>query len=139
MKASSIIALDVGEKRIGIARAQAVVGFPTPLLTLINDAQIWDNLKQIVQDNQVEKVVVGLPRSLSGNETDQTRFTRNFIDQLEAHLKVEVITQDAALTSHKAEEELKARKTPYQKSDIDALAATYILEDYLSDQRMNVQ
>ena len=41
--------------------------------------------------------------------------------------------QDEALTSVKAEEELKDRKSPYEKGDIDSLAATYILQDYIEE------
>lgn len=78
-------------------------------------------------------LVVGLPRSLEGNDTAQTAETRAFARRLENTLELPVYLQDEALTSQKAEEELRARGVPYNKAEVDALAATYILSDFLGD------
>ncbi|MBC7581338.1 Holliday junction resolvase RuvX [Aeromicrobium sp.] len=136
--ASKVLALDVGNVRIGVAMADAELRFANPLTTLINDDAIWDTLAALVQENQVEVVVVGLPRSLQGNETPQTQICRLFAENLPERLQMSQLAiklQDEAATSVKAEEELRARGKPYQKADIDALAATYILEDYLNGDR----
>lgn len=129
--AAKILALDVGGVRIGVAMADTELKFANPLTTLINNESIWEQLASLIHENQVEIVVVGLPRSLQGHETAQTQICRAFADDVSKRLKMRVILQDEAATSVKAEAELRSRGKPYEKSDIDALAATYILEDYL--------
>jgi putative transcription antitermination factor YqgF len=80
-------------------------------------------------------MVVGLPRGLDGQETSQTTYSRQFADELGQHLgqTVKIVLQDEAVTSAKAIAELDAAKKHYAKGDVDALAATYILEDYLRE------
>lgn len=123
--------MDVGERRIGVARAGVEARLAQPLTTLIHDDDIWQTLAWLIEEQQADTVVVGLPRGLDGQETAQTGVARAFASALEQRLKVAVYLQDEAVTSKRAEAELDARGKPYQKGDIDALAATYILEDYL--------
>jgi len=129
--ASKILALDVGGVRIGVAMADSELKFANPLMTLTNDEHIWEALAALIEANDVKTAVVGLPRSLQGHETPQTQICRNFAKSLSERLKIAVALQDEATTSVKAEAELRSRGKPYEKADIDALAATYILEDYL--------
>lgn len=128
--ANSIIALDVGERRIGVALVSQVAKLASPLTTLTNDADIRQKLLEIIAKNDVTMVVVGLPRNLSGEDTPQTAYVRTFMENLD--LPVSFTYQDEALSSVRAEKELKQRSKSYEKSDIDALAATYILEDFLN-------
>lgn len=128
---SSLIALDVGEKRIGVARASTIARLAEPLMTIEHTDAVMDTIEQLIAEHAVSTVVVGLPRNLSGEDTAQTDTVRTFAAQLRG---VEVVFQDEALTSRKAEAELQNRGKPYQKGDIDALAATYILDDYLNAQ-----
>jgi putative Holliday junction resolvase len=132
---SKILALDVGGVRIGVAMADAELKFANPFTTLTNDEHIWEALGALIEANQVQTVVVGLPRSLQGHDTAQTQICRAFAKDLSERLKIAVELQDEATTSVKAEAELRSRKKPYEKADIDALAATYILEDYLNGVR----
>jgi putative Holliday junction resolvase len=126
-----ILALDVGSVRIGVARASSLVRLPEPLVTLSNDDQTVESIKQLVLEHDVKELVIGLPRGLDGQETGQTTSVREFVANLSQELSLPIFLQDEAVTSRKAEEELLARGKPYGKGDIDALAATYILEDYL--------
>lgn len=130
---STIIALDVGTVRIGVAIANTIARLPSTYATLTNDERVFEDIAKIIQSESVEQIVVGLPRNLSGDDTDQTRYCRDFAKQLEQYAAVTL--QDEALTSNKAEAELQRRGKPYTKPDIDALAAVYILEDYLDHQR----
>lgn len=127
--ASNIISLDVGERRVGVAIANVIARFARPLTTLDNNESIWDQIKSLTTEHDVDIVVVGLPRNLSGDDTDQTRYVRTFAENLSEYT---VVFQDEALTSQKAEKELHSKGKPFKKGDIDALAATYILEDYLT-------
>jgi len=130
---SSIVALDVGDARIGVAIADSTVRFPRPLITLANDESFVPKLQDIITGEQVEHLVIGTPRDINGNETEQTRRTAAFVDSLTSILSVPVTTQDEALTSQQAEKELEAANKPFTKGDIDALAACYILQDYLQE------
>jgi putative Holliday junction resolvase len=129
--AGSILALDVGDRRIGLALAHPVARLASPLITLDNSSDVWERLLQVIQQQDVTQLVVGLPRNLQGDDTAQTKRVRQFVEELQAHIQLPVVLQDEALTSRKAEQELAARGKAHTKSDIDALAATYILEDYL--------
>lgn len=129
----SILALDVGSKRIGLALASFAARIASPYATLENDAQTWQNLRKICQEEQVAQLVVGLPRGLEGQATDQTRYVETFVHTLAAELGLPIELKDEALTSRQAEAELASRGKHFSKGDIDALAAVYILEDYLND------
>lgn len=131
---SSILALDIGEKRVGVAIAEAPIFLAHPVVTL--DAQLLQTeLEKLIKERDVATVVVGYPRNQAGEPTAQTQAVESVIKALALPENVELKWQDESLTSVKAEEELESRGKPYQKGDIDALAATFILEDYLKGQR----
>ncbi len=127
-----VIALDVGSVRIGVARASRIVRLAEPLITLRNDESVWSELNSLIAAHDVHTIVVGLPRGLDGQETAQTTTVRQFVEELGKRVDRPIVFQDEALTSHKAEAELAARNKPFAKEDVDALAAVYILEDYLA-------
>ena len=128
---SSILALDIGTVRIGVAVATAVARLPRPLTTLAADEHFTEQLRQIIDSQSATSLVVGLPRSLEGTDTDQTRLVRAFVTSWETVIGLPVTYQDEALSSARAKAELIAHGKPFQKADVDALAATFILEDYL--------
>lgn len=131
---NNLMALDVGEVRIGVALANGIARIPQPLTTLANGPDVIDQIAQLIRDNEVTRLVVGLPRGLSGQDTEQTRQVRNFAEQLKNKLTVGVHLQDEAVTSVHAESQLAAGRKPYTKEQIDAEAATIILEDFLREQ-----
>jgi putative holliday junction resolvase len=130
---STILALDVGTKRTGVAASDVAVRLARPLTTLTMDENIQQALQALVHEHGVIGLVVGLPRGLDGQETAQTGIVRAFVEALKPHLQLPYYWQDEAVTSLQAEEELQRRGKPYKKGDIDALSATYILEDFLRD------
>lgn len=129
---SSIIALDVGEKRVGVAIASTVARLPRPLVTLERGTDFFDELSRIISHEDVSELVVGLPRGMDGQATSQTESTERFVAELKDKIHLPTHLQDEALTSKQAETELQSRGGAYKKGDIDALAATYILEDFLA-------
>lgn len=131
--ASNILAFDVGDRRVGVAIAHVVARMARPYDTLENTADIWDSIRAIIEQEEVHQCVVGLPRNLAGDDTPQTAVARAFAEQLSQRFHVAVALQDEALTSRKAEQELEARGKSFAKGDIDALAATYILDDYFAE------
>jgi putative Holliday junction resolvase len=127
------LALDVGLARVGVALASAVARLPHPYKTLPNDGELWEQLQSICKTESIGIVVIGLPRGLDGQETQQTVYCREFAETAKEKLQTATALQDEALTSHKASQELDASKKAHVRGDIDALAATYILEDYLNE------
>ncbi len=130
---STIISLDVGERRIGVAIARLDIRFPSPLATVERGDDSPAQIKQLLDEHDASALVIGLPRSLQGDETAQTQAVKAFAQTLNGVITVPVYWMDEAVTSHKAEQELIARGKPYKKGDIDALSAVYILEDFLRD------
>ena len=133
---NAVLALDVGDVRIGVAMASSSVGIPTPQNLIKNDDSVWQHLKSMITDNQITTVVVGLPRSLAGADTSQTAKVRDFAAELQKQLpELKVHFQDEAGTSVKAAEELMRQngKKPRPEMSVDSLAATYILDDYLQE------
>ena len=129
----SILALDVGSKRIGVALSDLTARLPHPLTTLDGTAPAAPAVQTLIAEYGVTAIVVGLPRGLDGQETAQTKTVRAFANALQPAVPVPLFLQDEAVTSRQAEDELRARGKPYAKGDIDALSATYILEDFLHD------
>lgn len=128
----NILAFDVGDSRIGVAAASHIARLARPLGVLNNNETVWEQIAQLIKTENAGVLVVGLPRSLQGKDTEQTRIVRSFASKLKQNTGFDVILQDEALTSRQAEAELHSRGKPFAKGDVDALAATYILEDYLS-------
>ncbi len=138
MAANNLLSLDVGEVRVGAAMARADVRLPVALRTLLrSQPDFWDQLAEIIAQNDIGQIIVGLPRGLDGQETAQTASAHRFGQELALHTALPTYWQDEAVTSVKAEEVLKASGKPYTKADIDAQAACYILADFLESARVN--
>jgi putative Holliday junction resolvase len=129
-----IMALDVGDKRIGVALAHRVARLPRPLTTLAHSPTVMAEIADLVAREDAGLVIVGLPRGMDGGYTNQTRAAEAFQKELAKVLSVPVVLGDETLTSVQAETELGPR--PHTKGEVDALAACYILESYLHDNPM---
>ena len=129
-----IIGLDVGEKRIGIAKIDTDTKIALPLGFILVDGSEWQEIARYLRLNNTNFVVIGLPRSNEGNETAQSVYVRNFAKQLTMKMpEMKMKFQDETLTSVVAEERLKNRKKRYEKGEIDAEAAAIILEDFIEN------
>lgn len=128
---STILALDVGEKRIGVAQGDETMRIAFPYDTIqTGEVDAVAAVAELVIANDAKTLVVGYPRNQSGEPTAQTRYVEEFVAKL-TDLPAEVVFQDESLTSVLAEQRLKQQKAPYSKGDVDAMAACIILEDYL--------
>ena len=129
-----IIGLDVGTKRIGVARADSNTRIAVPVGFIPVDGSEWAELEELAALNNTNLFVLGMPRSNEGNETQQSLYVRNFAKTLVGNIPgAKVRFQDESLTSVEAERRLKSRKKNYAKGDIDAEAAAIILQDFLED------
>ena len=131
----NLMALDVGERRIGLAVANSISKLSNPLKTILNDDSTILEIGAIISEEAINLLVVGLPKGLNGAETSQTEFSREFADKLKSSTDVPIYFEDEALSSVRAKKILDERKEPYEKGDIDFLAACYILDDFMANNK----
>lgn len=132
-----VLALDFGLKRIGLALSDPEGRMALPYTTLIrkDNSHLLARIQDIVDQEKVECLVVGLPLGLNGEETLSTRQARNFARLLGRAISLPVYLQDETLTSSEAshrlnESGLRGRR---QKRVLDQIAATIILESFLAE------
>ncbi len=125
----TILAIDYGLARVGLALGDAEAGVVSSRQTIANNPQLIENLTLLCSDNQVSKIILGLPRGLDSQETRQTKVTREFAEELKA-LNIPIELRDEAGTSQLAKERLG--KNP-PKELVDAESAAIILEEYLHE------
>lgn len=131
MPARNYLALDVGEKRIGLAVANDDVRIAVPVGWLENTENVISQIIEELIRGDISTIVVGYPRNQSGEATLQTEYVEKFVSRLaEIDLDVGIVYQDESLTSVEAERRLGRVK---DKGEIDAEAASIILQDYLED------
>lgn len=130
-KLNNTLGLDIGSRRIGVAIIKDQVAVARPLSTIEMNDSIISQLSDLCKEHEIKKIVAGLPRSLSGDDTEQTKKVRSFVKSLEDQLNIPVQFQDEAVTSVQATEALSAGKRSFKKGEVDATAAALILNDYL--------
>lgn len=128
--AARLLALDVGDRRIGVAQGDMAVKIAVPYDVIERDGGEVAAIAKLVIDGDIDYLVVGYPRNQSGEVTKQTASVETFTEQLR-DIDVEVVYQDESLTSVIAEKHLQKIGKPYGPGDIDTLAASIILEDYM--------
>jgi putative holliday junction resolvase len=121
-----VLALDHGTARIGCALSDPTGTLATPLPTI--EPPEPRTVADLVAEHGVERVVVGLPLHLSGEEGGQAGLVRTFCGELEALLDVPVETYDERLTTRMAE----ASRRDGATAPPDSLAAAHLLEAYLA-------
>ncbi|MFN3680006.1 Holliday junction resolvase RuvX [Thermosynechococcus sp.] len=131
----SVLGLDLGRKRIGVAGCDRLGQLATGLTTIQrrNFAKDVEELRQICRARQVERLVVGLPYTLNGELGSQARQVQHLAEKIGAALNLPVEYVDERLTSFQAEEILKQRgRSPrHHKELVDQIAAALILQQWL--------
>ena len=132
-----ILALDYGEKRVGLAISDLMQIIAKPFKTLnnISNNNIFDQLKIIIEEKSIDKIVVGLPTTLNNKESKQTKIVNQFINQLEIAVTIPVVSYDERLTSIEAKRSLVVQgvKTGHNKGAVDMTAAAIFLQNYLDE------
>lgn len=130
-----ILALDIGNKRIGIAISDPLGMMALPLETLFrkNFQKDLEYIANLVIEREVETIVCGLPLGFSGDETEQTAITRSFVEELKKVTDRPIVFQDERFTTIEARRTLLEAdmRRDKRKQVIDKIAASYILEDYM--------
>ena len=135
----SVLGLDVGSKRIGVAGCDRTGLIATGLTTIDNKsfAYVKEQLGQIVRQREATLLVVGLPYTLDGAFGAQARRVQKFTKRLAKALELPVTYVDERLTSVEAEQQLQAERRPIAKNKglIDRRAAAIILQQWLDRPR----
>jgi len=128
-----ILGLDVGERRTGVALSDTMGWLASPLTVLrcsSREAEL-DQVVELVRSNNVERVIVGYPRSLNGTVGPQAQIVDSYVDKLRARLSVPVVTWDERLSTAQAERLIHESGKRVSRDRIDAAAAAVILQSYL--------
>jgi len=131
-----VLALDLGEVRIGLALSDPLGVVAHPLETLASDGARRDleRVERLIRDREVVRVVVGLPLHMSGDEGSGAAAARRFAARLRGRVPgVEVVLWDERLTTVQAERAMRAAnvRRGKRREVIDGLAAVLILQNYL--------
>lgn len=124
------LGIDYGEKRIGLSVSDPEKKLARRYLTIVNDEKTLDNLKNIIQKEGVEKIILGIPVGFAG-ETSQSAKIRNFESVLEKEISIPIEKMNEVLTSKIARENLASSGVKNIEEIIDQEAARIILQDYL--------
>lgn len=135
----TVLALDFGLRRIGVATAALVSGTASPLTTIAATAgePDWAALDTLLHDWEPDLLVLGLPYNSDGSDSDMTQRVRLFGELLDARYGRPVELVDERYTSAEAEAVLKAqrragiRTKKLKKTDVDSMAAAIIASSWL--------
>jgi putative Holliday junction resolvase len=134
-----IMGLDVGDRNIGVAISDPLLltaqGRPT--LRRTSWQADLQTLKTIAEESEVAKIVVGKPLHMDGQESPQSRKVARFAMKLSKTLGLPVILWDERLTSFAAEQHLEEAGLKWRdrRKHVDKVAAMFILQDYLDNQK----
>lgn len=135
MEEKRILAIDYGEKRIGIAITDPLNIFAYPLTTLQNNTDFLKNLKLILDQYNVARILMGNPIKEDGSENRLLNKIEKLKDEIEQKFNITVILVDERYSSEIARqriiESVKSKKKRKDKSLLDKNAAAVILEDYM--------
>jgi putative Holliday junction resolvase len=137
-----ILALDVGERRIGVAVSDPTETLARPLtaLTRASRQADFDAIAGLVGEYEIERVVVGLPLSLDGSEGPQAQQTRRYAERLAEALSVPIELWDERYSTVAAKEILRTRRKKRvrrsrgsrgSRGEVDSAAAAVFLQSFL--------
>ena len=134
-----VMALDLGEKRIGIAVSDPTrtIAAPHSILSRRSRAGDFAYFAQLITELQITQLVLGLPITLGGAEGQRAAWVRDYAADLAAHVAIPIAFQDESLTTVEATAALHAqgRRGRKVRQRVDAVAAALILQAYLDSLR----
>ena len=135
MKNMRVMALDVGDKTIGVAISDALLltAQSRPTLRRKNLEADLQTLRNLAEENEVHEIVVGQPLHMDGKESPQSQKVARFAEQLHNVLDLPIVFWDERLTSFEAEQHLERMGLNWRqrREQVDKIAAMIILQNYL--------
>lgn len=128
-----ILGIDFGRARIGVAISDELRLLAHPLETIRNDKGALAKIAELVRSRKIDKVIVGVPRHMSGEVGESANAALEFVERLQSRLTCPIETSDERLTTVAAERALResGRKTRNTRHVVDQVAAQMILQTYL--------
>ena len=138
-----VLAIDVGQRRVGLAISDPTRTLARPLTTLIVtpdkviDQVAHEIARLAAEDDGIAEIVVGMPVRLDGSPTEQTEHVTRFVSALQSRTAIPIRLADERLTSREAESRLAMTERDWRKrkKSLDAAAAAIFLQDYLDHRR----
>lgn len=134
---SRILAIDHGSVRIGLAITDPLRIFAKPFKVIPNKGfkAVWQELEQIIEQQQIGLIILGMPWAIDGSKTAKTLEVEAFGNKLKNRLKIQLEYWDERYSSQEADEELKRIGYNWKESKElrDAMAASMILKNYLEN------
>ncbi len=131
------LALDYGQKRIGVAISDLSNTIATTHSILINNKSLLENINKIVLAEKITHIVIGLPLHMNGDKGDKALMAESLGESIKSFIDVEIVYEDERLTTISAQRILIAGdvRRDKRKEKIDALAATFFLQKFLDKQK----
>ncbi len=137
------LGIDYGEKRVGLAISDPSLTIAQPLRTIVysSQQQLMQELRSLVGQYAVTKIICGLPLSMKGSDSRKTLEVREFAKMLEDKIKIPVSLFDERMTTLQAELTLHqlGKKPSRNRDKIDQLAAQFILQTYLDLEKSRIK
>lgn len=134
-----VLGIDVGSVRIGLAVSDETCTIASPVTTVPNEARtLWTRLEREIEDRQIARVVIGLPRSLDGSEGDAALSARAFAAELGRRTPRPIELWDERFTTTIAERSLieGGVRRRRRRAVIDSVAAAVLLQSWLDSRRI---
>ena len=132
-----ILALDYGDRKIGVALSDPMKIIASPLKIIVNSnfKTILVEINDLIKEFNISLILVGIPITMKNTYSQQTNKVIEFVDLLKDNLSIEVKTYDERLTSKMAKKILinQGVKTGHNKQEIDKVSAAIFLQNYLDD------
>lgn len=130
-----VLALDLGEKRIGVAVSDDTRTIAQPLTMFKRTSRREDfaQIDHLLAEQRTNLLLIGLPIMLDGTEGEKAAWVRDYAAELAEQIAVPIVFFDEAFTTKEAESSLRARgkKGRQIRQNVDAVAAAFILQAYL--------
>ena len=130
-----VLAIDFGEVRVGLALSDLTCTIARPYKTINYNGMdhLIVQLTDIIKENDVNQLVVGIPYNMKGEDTKQTKIVKDFVSIIKEKLDYDVDLVDERLTSAEAEKFMHQMdiKVGHNKDKVDRIAASIILQEYL--------
>ena len=134
-----LLGIDYGEKRIGLALSDdlGMMAHEFEVVANWNNEDLVEYLRQLIERERIEQIVVGLPLNMSGDETAKTQEVREFAAMLENILDKEIIFEDERWTTKMVDKVLREMKISQKEARTvkDMVAAKYILQGYMDREK----
>jgi putative Holliday junction resolvase len=132
------LCLDPGRRRIGVAMSETgLIATPFGVIQVHNQPQVFREVARLVQEHEIDRLVIGLPLRLNGEEGIEANRARDFAADLQKHIDIPIDFMDERLTSVEADRLMleAGYKREKRRANIDATAAALILQTYLDTER----